>query len=261
MKVRTLDPFAHEITELSIASLDNDNLAELRRLATHDGVVVLRDQVVSDDQFVQFLEQLAPLTFTVGEQPVAAQPKLNVVTNVGRARPPRSVFHTDTSYVSCPPSFTALRAVVTPSQGGETLFSNQYRAYDALPAQLREQLATARVRHEVTGLTLNNSAETGHWHPLLRRHPETGQTALYLSTPERCVAVDGIDVSDPAQLLQDLYEHSTRAESLLVHRWQPGDVILWDNRCTMHRADHSAVLGDRVLHRGMCAGEAPLAAH
>ncbi|MEM1436407.1 MAG: TauD/TfdA family dioxygenase [Pseudomonadota bacterium] len=260
MQIAELRPFGYAVSQLSIAELSTAALMQVRDLVTRAGVVVIRDQVISDDRFVSFLERLAPLTFTVGETPVAGQPKLNVVTNVGRDRPPRSVFHSDTSYVRQPPSFTALRVVAVPSQGGATLFSNQYRAYDALSETLRHQLKRARVRHEVSGLTLDESAESGCWHPLFRRHPETNRTALYLSTPERCVALDGAAVADPQRLLVELYEQATRPEELLTHRWQPGDVVLWDNRCTMHRADHSAVVGDRVLHRGMCAGEKPLAA-
>ena len=90
-------------------------------------------QDVDDAGFVAFLEQFGELMFTKGETPVAGFPDLNVISNVGRKTPPRSVFHVDTSYVRQPPAYTALRAVTIPAQGGETLFTNQYRAYETLP--------------------------------------------------------------------------------------------------------------------------------
>ena len=184
-------------------------------------------------------------------------PDLNVVSNVGRATKPRSVWHTDSSYFEQPPAFTALRAVTVPESGGATLFSDQYAAADRLDAELRERLVGRNVRHRVSGLA-DQDGESRH--PLLRRHPVTGRTALYLSTPERCDAIDGYEDGDAQALLSDLYEMSTAEEGLFRHVWQPGDVVIWDDRSTLHRADHSATVGDRVLHRAMVAGETPLAA-
>lgn len=259
MEVRELAPFGVEITGLDAGHVGVAEADELARLLAEHGVACLRGQAIGDDQFVAFLERFGPLTFTQGEEPLAHQPALNFVTNVGRTTPPRSVFHTDTSYVSCPPAFTALRGVSIPEAGGETVFSNQYTAYEALPADLRERLAGATVQHGVTGVNPGESEATTR-HPLFRRHPVSGRTALFLSTPERCSAISGVDADDSARTIAFLYEHSTRAETLYRHRWRPGDIVIWDNRCTMHRADHSGVVGERVMHRGMVAGEAPLAA-
>ncbi len=254
------NPFGCELKGFSTADIGLSEIEHLRNVLAANVVLVLRDQMIDDLCFQAFLERLAPLTFTVGEQRVSDKLELNVVSNIGRRTPPRSVFHSDTSYVRRPPSFTALRAVMLPEQGGETLFSNQYDAYDRLDESLKSTLRHARVKHVVTGLELEDEAESACWHPLFRRHPISGRTALYLSTPERCVAIAGADVADPAGLIEELYEHSLRPDHLYVHRWRPGDVVIWDNRCAMHRADHSAVVGNRVLHRGMCEGEEPLAA-
>ena len=222
------------------------------------GVVVVPGAHLSDDALVAFLETLGPMTFTEGETPLAGQPKLNVVSNVRRATPPRSVFHTDTSYVSRPPAITALSARAVPEAGGETVFTNQFDAHDRLAPALRERLDGARVLHRVTGVEAPGEREA--WHPLFRRHPTSGRTALFLSTPERCVALRHADGTREDDLIPALYAHSTDPAREWRHRWGPGDVVAWDNRCTLHRADHAAVVGDRVLHRGMVAGEAPVAA-
>ncbi|WP_179379103.1 TauD/TfdA dioxygenase family protein [Jannaschia marina] len=220
------------------------------------GVVVIEGAGVDDDSFVAFLEALGPLAFTEGETPLEGQPKLNFVTNVGRMRPPRSVFHTDTSYVSAPPAFTALKAERIPDAGGETVFTNQFDAFDRLSPDLKLRLRGAQVLHKATGVP--DPTET--WHPLFRRHPVSGRTALFLSTPERCVDLELADGTRQAALIEALYAHSTDPAHEWRHRWSEGDIVIWDNRCTLHKADHSAVVGDRVLHRGMVAGEVPVAA-
>ncbi len=228
----------------------------VRAALSEAGVVVIAGAGADDDAFVALLEALGPMTFTTGETPLAGQPKLNFVTNVGRETPPRSVFHTDTSYVATPPAYTALRAQKIPDAGGETVFTDQYAAFERLSPDLKLRLRGARVLHRATGVA--DATET--WHPLFRRHPDTGRTALYLSTPERCVDLELPDGTRQAALIEALYAHSTDPAHEWRHRWSAGDIVIWDNRCTLHKADHSAVVGDRVLHRGMVAGEAPIAA-
>lgn len=261
--IDVLFPFGVAIKGLDIRQVSRPVLNTIKQLLAEQGVAVIRNQSVENADFVKFLKRLGPLTFTVGEKPVAGHPLLNIVSNVGRTRPPRSVFHTDTSYVSEPPSYTALRAVVLPSVGGETLFSNQYIAYETLPAAIKRQLKGAEVLHVVTGLTLADTAQTRCWHPLFRQHPLSKRTVLYLSTPERCQKIrtpaGELSAQQRAQVIRLLYRHSIRDRMLYRHCWQPGDIVIWDNRCTLHRADHSRVVGDRILHRGLIAGEAPLA--
>jgi taurine dioxygenase len=252
---RALSPFGAEANEIKITEIDDKDLVSLKHVIASNGLLVFRKQVVSDADFVAFLSRLGPMTFTAGEIPVPHQPDLNVVSNVGRDRPPKSVFHTDTSYVDRPPAFTALRAVTIPRSGGETLFSDQYRAYETLPRAVKEQLADARVLHVMSGRSVAEDLDNQSWHPLFSRHPLSGRLALFLSTPERCRAISGIETEEAQRIVRLLYQHSIRHYRLYHHKWQPNDIAIWDNRCTMHRADHSQVIGDRVLHRGLVLGE------
>ncbi|WP_198288490.1 TauD/TfdA dioxygenase family protein [Chamaesiphon minutus] len=252
---RPLSPFGIEVSEISINDINRKSLVSLKHVIANNGLVIFRKQAVSDADFVAFLSRLGPMTFTVGEIPVSHRPELNVVSNIGRERPPRSVFHTDTSYIARPPAFTALRALTIPVSGGGTLFSDQYRAYETLPTTVKEQLADARVLHVMSGLSLDEHQENQSWHPLFLRHPLSGRLALFLSTPERCQAISGMTIDRAQRIVRLLYQHSIRHYRLYRHRWQPGDIALWDNRCTMHRADHSQVIGDRLLHRGLVLDE------
>lgn len=252
---RPLSPFGVEANEIQIAEIADKDLVDLKQAIANHGFVVFRKQAVNDAEFVAFLSRLGPMTFTLGETPVSHQPELNVVTNIGRDRPPRSVFHTDTSYVASPPAFTALRAVTIPASGGATLFSDQYKAYETLPSTVKQQLADARVLHAIAGVTPAEPQESQSWHPLFLRHPLSDRIALFLSTPERCQAISGMVADEARRLVRLLYQHSIRHYRLYRHKWQPGDIAIWDNRCTMHRADHSRVIGDRVLHRGLVLAE------
>jgi taurine dioxygenase len=244
------------ISGLRVDTLGQRDSDQLRLLLARHGVIVLREQQVDDAGFLRFLRSFGKTVFTTGETPVPGFSDLNLISNVGRSTPPKSTFHTDTSYVRNPPSYTALRAVDVPEHGGQTLFTNQYRAYETLPARVRSWLDGRTITHVVTGLDLDEEQETSAVHPIFRIHPISGRTALYLSTPQRCAAVSGMPPRLAKDTISFLFDHSTQEENVLRHSWAPGDVVMWDNRCVLHRADHDGVIGDRVMHRGMVADQA-----
>ncbi|MEM9990922.1 MAG: TauD/TfdA family dioxygenase, partial [Bacteroidota bacterium] len=117
-------------------------------------------------------------------------------------------------------------------------------------------LANTKVLHQASGV----QDATTTWHPLFRKHPVSGRTSIFLSTPKRCVALSGHEPAESERIIAELYAFAQKERFVYRHHWQSGDVLLWDNRCTMHRGDHSATVGNRVLHRGMVAGEVPVAA-
>ncbi|KIQ19902.1 TauD/TfdA dioxygenase family protein [Rhodococcus sp. MEB064] len=251
MRHTVIDPVGVLVEDADVESLEPSQVEEIRTLAAEHGVVVFRAQTLDDVRFADFLRSLGEIVFTEGETPVDGHPDLNVISNVGRTTTPRSTFHVDTSYVAKPPSYTALRAVTVPREGGQTVFSNQYRAWETLPVDMRSDLADRTLTHVVTGLDLPDDAESSAEHPLAALHPLSGRRSLYMSTPKRCASISGMTAEQTARTVQFLYDHSTAERNVYRHTWQPGDVVLWDNRCVMHRADHSGVVGDRVMHRGM----------
>jgi taurine dioxygenase len=253
MHITVLDPIGARVTDLAVSGLSDEPVASLRQLLANHGVLALRGQEGDDQRFVEFLRSFGELAFTKGETPVPGYPDLNLVTNVGRTTPPRSTFHVDTSYIRRPPTYTALRAVTLSAQGGETLFTNQYRAYETLPDDVRNALRGRTITHEVTGVQLDEGDEHAADHPVFAPHPITGRTALYMSTPSRCTAISGMGDTQAKEMIAFLFAHSTREDNLYRHSWSSGDVVIWDNRCVLHRADHARVDGDRVMHRGMVA--------
>ncbi|MDO9408316.1 TauD/TfdA family dioxygenase [Patulibacter sp.] len=254
MDVETLDPVGARVTGTTLRDLGPDGIEELRGLLAEHGVVVLPGQDdATDEDFVAFLRRFGPLAFTKGEASAPGFPDLNVVSNVGRTTPPKSSWHVDTSYVRKPPAYTALRAVQIPEQGGATLFSDQARALTTLDPALREMVEDRSIRHVVTGVVLEDGDEHEAWHPIVRPHPLTGRPGLYLTTPGRCAEVSGLSDEEGEDVVARLFHHSTRPENVHAHAWEAGDVVIWDNARVLHRAEHSDVRGDRVMHRGMVA--------
>ena len=254
MRHTALEPIGAEVSDLDPTHLDASEVAELRGLLARHGVLALRGAHLDDAGFTRFLQSFGELAFTDGEPSVPGFPDLNPVSNVGRTTPPKSNWHVDTSYVREPPAYTALRAVTIPEQGGETLFANQYRAWATLPAELHEAVAGRTMTHVVTGVSVSEGAESAAEHPLGRPHPVSGEVALYLTSAARCAAISGMAPVEKEATVNALLVHSTRADNVHRHAWRPGDVVIWDNACVLHRADHSGVRGDRVMHRGMVAG-------
>ena len=249
MIVEPQRPIGAVVHDVSIAGpVDHESI---RDLLADFGVLVLRDQAMDDDAFSSFLAGFGDLQFTSGEEAVPGRTDLNVVTNVGRDRPPVSNWHVDTAYVASPPSYTALRAVEIPDRGGATLFSNQYRAWDTLDVDTAASIAGRLLTHVVTGVEPTDGSEVAASHRLARPHPRTGRLALMLDAPARCGSVSGLDDESAAELVAHLLTWSTRPDNVWSHRWSVGEVVIWDNAVVLHRADHSDVTGERTFHRGM----------
>lgn len=241
-------------TGTAIPRAPNDPMAAAKAAALH-GVVQVVPPPTCPQALVGFLSAIGPLMFTDGETPAPEAPDLNVVTNAGRKTKPKSVFHSDTSYDPEPPSFSALIAIEVPEAGGATLFTDQYRALEALDNDMRAMLAGATVLHGPTDVPPAEAVR----HPLIRRNPVSGRDALFLTSLSRCQKLRLACGTDRSDLIEYLYNHSLSFQPPKRHRWRAGDVVLWDNRCTLHAADHSAVVGRRTLYRGLVRGERPVA--
>ena len=245
---------AKKIKHLELTKVSSKDPALLKRLVAENGVVQITSPPSCPAKFTEFLSTLGPLMFTEGETPVEGHPLLNIVTNVNRKTKPKSVFHSDTSYISRPPSFSALFAVDVPEKGGATIFTDQYKVLDTLQDEMKSLLAGAMVLHGATGVP----DEKTQWHPVIRQNPITKRNALYLTSIPRCLKLKLSDGTDRSDLIEYLYYFTLSVGQVKRHQWSAGDVILWDNRCTLHAADHSDVVGRRTLYRGMVRGEKPI---
>lgn len=176
-------------------------------------------------------------------------------------------WHTDKPYYPRPPMLTALYAVELPPQGGDTEFANTALGYAALPDRIKRRIAGLRVVfywgasvHQSGGDPLTSALPRDNRpvdHPLVRTHPETGIKALYLGNHASHIL--GMPQADGRALLDELLHHTTRPQFVYTHRWRKGDLVIWDNRCLLHRAvaNYEISRYRRVLHRNVVRGTVP----
>ena len=180
-------------------------------------------------------------------------------------------WHSDNSYIETPPSGSMLYARIIPPHGGNTYFSNQYLAYETLPNNILKVIEGRTAIHDSSrdganvarpGVTVptNIYEVIGPHHPIVRTHPLTRKKALYLGRRRKYPSqyIDGITEEESTKTLDFLWNHATKQEFVWCHNWKVGDLLLWDNRCTMHyRAAHDKHY-KRVLHRILIKGEKPI---
>jgi alpha-ketoglutarate-dependent taurine dioxygenase len=170
-------------------------------------------------------------------------------------------WHTDKSWHAVPPLLTMLYAVELPPEGGDTEFANTLLGYAALPDGAKQRIAALRVvfRWGASGgkSMMEMRGDPPVDHPLVRTHPDTGRKALYLGN--HASHIPGMPEAEGAALLNELLEHTTQRQFVYAHRWRKGDLVMWDNRCLLHRAvaNYQMAKYRRVLHRSVVRGTVP----
>ena len=249
-------------------------LAQIRRLWLQHQVLSFPDQPMT----LEDLERFAPLIGPYGPDPYfESVPGHPHVAQVRReADETTSLFadnwHSDWSFLAHPPAGTLLYGDVIPPVGGDTLFANQYLAWDALSPAMKRLLQPLQGVHSARrgyardgrygekdagrsmAIRYDDSALATQLHPIARRHPETGRIALFVS-PGYTIGIDGLPDDEAQPLLMELFKHQARPEFVYTHRWQPAMLVLWDNRCLVHAATGGYAGHRRLLHR-ITVGEA-----
>lgn len=265
-----------EVRGLDLRALDDARFAALHRAWLDHLVLLVRDQHLTDAEFIAFSRRFGDLDWAPiqenGRRFVDGLPELYVVSNVIENGQPigslghgEAVWHTDMSYLEQPPKASLLYALEAPPEGGDTSFVDMYAVYAALPEALKRRIAGLRVKHDGTynsgGYVRQGVVPTddprqapGALHPLVYTHPETGRPSLYLGR-RRNAYVEGLDLAESEALLDELWTYVDDDAFAWTHAWRVGDLVLWDNRCTMHRRDAFDAATRRVLHRTQVKGE------
>ncbi|MCH9675434.1 MAG: TauD/TfdA family dioxygenase [Gammaproteobacteria bacterium] len=247
-----------KITGVSLSEVSDAQMAEIQQLISHYCVAVFPGQSLSPPEHVALMARLGPITVTPGVDLHPDYDNVHVVNNRGNANQPVSGgFHTDTCFVTKPPSYTSLNAVQVPAYGGDTVFCNQYLAYDSLSDVMKGWLNGLRLKHVVSGTARPEAVPDPVWHPAVRTNPVTGRKALYVTYAARCVEAEGMSLAEGQNLIAFLYQHSLVAHAMYRHRWTKGDLVIWDNRCSLHAAVYDHGDQPRTLYRVMCEGEQP----
>ncbi|RYJ03404.1 MAG: TauD/TfdA family dioxygenase [Acetobacteraceae bacterium] len=241
-------------------------------------VLRVRGQSLTDDQLMAFSRNFGALDRNPrqakGEARDTAADHVLVISNVVENGKPigglgnhESKWHTDMSYVDIPPMASALYALEVPPSGGDTSFCNMVAAYEALPAATQELITHLSCVHDsslnsVGQLRVGFEAVTdprrtpGAVHPLVRTHPVTGRQGLFLGR-RRNAYIPGLDLAESEALLDELWDHATQPCFCWTQHWKVGDLVLWDNRCVLHRRDEFEGTARRVMHRTQISGDRP----
>lgn len=257
--------------------LDPEILAELKQAWANHLVLRFRGQHLTDPQLLalsrQFGELDPPGPNPYGKPFLSEFPEINVISNVkvdgvpiGNLGDGEAVWHCDMTYIEHPPRAALLHALEIPGSGGDTFWSNMYLAYETLPEELKARIAGRKAIHDATynsaGMMRKGMKEItdpreapGAHHPMVIRHPDTGRAALYLGR-RRNSYILGLDLEESEALLDALWAHATKSEFIFRQVWRQYDLILWDNRCTLHRRDSFDSSARRIMHRTQIKGGA-----
>jgi taurine dioxygenase len=279
LTITTLDaPLGAEISGVDLSGpVAPADIAEIEDAWRERLVVVFHDQALSDPQLIAFSRNFGELDppgpNPYGQPFLKDHPELNVISNVKEAGQPignlgdgEAVWHADMTYVDVPPKAAMLHAleVPPPEAGGNTYFANMFAAYAALPAELK---TAADARIAVHDASTNSAgmlrkgykkvddvrATVGAHHPLVRTEAGTGRKALFLGRRPNAYVL-GLDVAESEALLDALWAHATQPRFAMCHRWQVGDLLMWNNLSVLHRRDPFDPAARRVMHRSQIKG-------
>jgi len=257
------------------APMDGSTRAQLNRAFVDRGVLVIRDQKLSPHQLlsaVRLFGDVFPQHNTRFALPDC--PEIHFISNQdkfpdGRPYIPGEGWHTDHSNDVRPPKATVLHAVALPGNGGDTQFANMAAAYDALPETLQRRLRDLSAIHVYQSshsarqlMALPSAAKervpNAVLHPIIRTHPETGRRSIYIN-PIRIEGIVGLDHKEALPLLEELLAHATAPRFQYRHEWRPGDMVIWDNRSLLHKANGDYDMNElRYLYRVMLKGSVPM---
>lgn len=270
--------FGARITGVDLSQpLDPRDLEDVRAAWARHAVVCFPGQPLSLDALEAFTLQIGPFGKDPYIEPMPGRPNVlelrrqpdEKASNFGAG------WHSDWSFLETPPAATLLRAQTIPPVGGDTLFVDASRAWDALSDAMKavvtplQAVHSARQSYGAKGvfardteartmkIIVSEEADSSLTHPLVRTHPVTGRKALYIS-PVYTVGIEGFAPEESQALLGFLFAHLTREEFIYRHRWTEGDLLMWDNRCTMHFAEGGYDGHLRVMHRTTVQGEVPV---
>ncbi|MBC2774929.1 TauD/TfdA family dioxygenase [Rhizobium sp. AQ_MP] len=270
-----------EVEGFDFQNYDDRDIAELRRLWLEYGVLRFKRTQISDADQVRFSRHFGdfvihPKQLQEGGHPT--HPEILVISNQMKDGKPsgalgnsEATWHTDTWFYERPPAGAILRAIQVPPSGGDTYFLSTYLAYESLPEALKKAITGRQIFfqnvYDKTGkLRLNKQEPTSRdfreWdgvvHPLVRTHGETGRKALYLGGTIEGAWIVGMPQDESFSLLEELWAHTTGQGDIFIQSWEEGDIMMWDNRCTMHRRDGFDPNTIRIMHRTTTSGERPV---
>ena len=257
-----------EVSDFSLSDLTEENITFLRSKWVEYGLIVFPKLPLSHDEFKDFALSFGDF----GDDPfISSLPDYPNIAEIKRsanekATPFGGTWHSDWSFMKKPPSATLLHSKIIPPVGGNTLFANTERAFNALPDKMKDKLRNLKVIHSAKipyaddgfyalekeersmKILPSKEAKATFSHPMIKIHPETKKECLFIN-PVYTINIEGFSEDESQQLLWELYEHMIQDKFVYEHVWNEDMLIMWDNRTVMHQASGGYDGYDRLLHR------------
>jgi taurine dioxygenase len=236
--------------------LSDAAFAEIREALLQHLVIAFRDQSITPEHQLAFGARWGEVVPHPYWPSVDGYPGVLEVFEAGGIT---MTYHSDFTFAERPAMLTILTARVLPPHGGDTVFANQYAAYETLSPGMQRMLGGLRALHRGTSVAAEKGLAQSdvEWtHPVVRTHPETGRKALYVNA-NYTKHFEDMTEEESRPLLEYLYRHSTRNEFTCRYRWALGDLVVWDNRSTLHALVGDYGAHDRRMHRVTVAGDVP----
>lgn len=273
MKIRRLSGnIGAEIQDIKLTNLNKKMLKSIDSAFQECHVLVFPNQNLDPKDQIAFTEHFGPV------QPhplrtrhsVVGFPQVLILENrPNQPGAPNNYWHSDISHSLAPPSATVLHALIIPEGRSDTMFCNMIRAYETLSTGLKKAIDSLRALHSGHATyrrSLNNNdarridlaeLEPPRLHPVVRTHPKSGKRTLFIN-PHFTIGLENMTAEESAPIFETLYQAAIQPENIYRHSWQPGDVVIWDNRSTMHYAvlDYTEDM-PRKMHRTTAGGEIP----
>jgi len=275
------DNIGVSIEDIDLSNLDVISFQKIQKLWLEHLVIVFPNQNISDEDHIKFGKRFGDLEVHPSlSHRSSKNPEIYRVSNVdenGNIIPNKEtswqylkqswLWHTDSSFRKIPSNGSILHGISTTNEGGNTLFANMYKAYEDLDQSLKDKIKNLKVIHDhdyIISLSkeLSERKNKGHYdkldpviHPLVRRHPSTKKPSLFLS-PHTMVSIQNYDNKKGRELLDQIIEHSIQPQYVYKHSWTNHDIVMWDNRCTMHSVepfDNNNI--KRIMHRVTLVGD------
>ena len=275
------DNIGVSIEDIDLSNLDVVSFQKIQKLWLEHLVIVFPNQNISDEDHIKFGKRFGDLEVHPSlSHRSSKNPEIYRVSNVdenGHIIPNKEtswqylkqswLWHTDSSFRKIPSNGSILHGISTTNEGGNTLFANMYKAYEDLDQSLKDKIKNLKVIHDhdhIISLSkeLSERKNKGHYdkldpviHPLVRRHPSTKKPSLFLS-PHTMVSIQNYDNKKGRELLDLLTDHSIQPQYVYKHSWTNHDIVMWDNRCTMHSVepfDNNNI--KRIMHRVTLVGD------
>ena len=284
LRIAPLASFVAQLDGVDVPSVDDAAFAAIHEAWLRYPILRLRGQTLDDAQLQAFSLRFGPLEYapmgriTEEERAKAKNPHVATISNiVENGRPigglgsAEAAWHTDMSYIEQPPTASLLYAVEVPKEGGDTHYCDMVAAWQALPPELAARARTLRLKHDAAHDSVgklrrghvdavNPRQAPGAEHPLLRQHPQNGTEALFLGRRQDAYVM-GLPLADSEALLDEIWRRVALPGSTWTQQWQPGDLVIWDNRSVMHRRAAFDPNERRLMRRTQVRSENGAAGH